>query len=71
MYIYVKVKVHVYIVISSLKTCHPTLHFTPWSLELLIRVPFQLHREHRVLQPFRRIEITVHIAISVLPRDVT
>ena len=63
----VKVKVQVYSLISSLKTYHPTLHLTPWSLDLFIREPFQLHREHTVLQPFRRIELIVHIAISVLP----
>ena len=62
-----KVKVHVYSPISSLKTYHPTLHLTPWSLALFIRVPFQLHGEHTVLQPFRRIKLIVHIAISVLP----
>ena len=56
----------VYSLISSLKTYHPTLHLTPWSLDLFIRVPFQLHREHTVLQPFRRIALIVHIAISVL-----
>ena len=28
---------------------------------------FQLHGELKVLQPFRRIELIVHIAISVLP----
>ena len=28
---------------------------------------FQVHGEHTVLQPFRRIELIVHIAISVLP----
>ena len=59
-------KVQVYSLISSLKTYHPTLHLTPWSLDLFIRVPFQLHGEHTVLQPFRRIELIVHIAISVL-----
>ena len=57
----------VYSLISSLKTYHPTLHLTPWSLNLFIRVPFQLHGEHTVLQPFRLIEVIVHIAISVLP----
>ena len=57
----------VYSLISSLKTYHPTLHLTPWSLDLVIRVLFQLHGEHTVLQPFRRIELIVHIAISVLP----
>ena len=52
---------------SSLKTYHPSLHLTPWSLDPFIRVPFQLHGEHTVLQPFRRIELIVHISISVLP----
>ena len=32
--------------------------FTPWSLDLFICVPFQLHGEHTVLQPCRRIERT-------------
>ena len=65
---YLKVKVQVfYSLISSLKTYHRTLHLTPWSLDLFIHVPFQLPREHTVLQPFRRIELIVHIAISVLP----
>ena len=58
---------HVYSLISSLKTYDPTLHLTPRSLDLFICVPFQLHGEHTVLQPFRRIELIVHIAISVLP----
>ena len=40
-----KVKVQAYSLISSLKTYHPTLHLTPWSLDLFIRVPFQLHGE--------------------------
>ena len=40
---------------------------TPWSLEQFIRVPSQLHGEHTVLQPFRRIDLIIHIAISVLP----
>ena len=52
--------------ISSPKTYHPTLRFTPSSLDLFIRVPFQLHGEHTVLQPIRRIELIVHIVISVL-----
>ena len=59
-----------YSLISSLNTYHHdhrTLHFTPWSLDLFIRVPFQLPGEHTVLQPFRRIELIIHIAISVLP----
>ena len=41
--------------------------FTPWSLDLFIRVPSQLHGEHTVLQPFRRIELITHYVISVLP----
>ena len=56
-----------YSLISSLKTYHRTLHFTPWSLDLLIHVPFQLPGEHTVLQPFWRIELIVSIVISVLP----
>ena len=56
-----------YSLISSLKTYHLTLYFTPWSLDLFIHVPGQLPGEHTVLQPFRRIELIVHIAISVLP----
>ena len=32
-------------------------------------MPFQLPGEHRVLQPFRRIKLIVHIAISVLPES--
>ena len=55
-----------YSLISSLKTYHPTSHFIPWSLDLLIRVPSQLHVAHTVLQPFRRIELIIHIAIYVL-----
>ena len=49
----------------ALKTYEPTLQFSPLprSLDLFIRVQFQ----HTVLQPFRRIELIVHIAISVLP----
>ena len=34
---------------------------------MFIRVPFQLHGEHIVLQPFRRIKLIVHMAIYVLP----
>ena len=64
----VKVKVQVfYSLISSLKTYHRTLHSTPWSLDLLIHVPFHLPGEHTARQPFRRIELIVHIAISALP----
>ena len=53
-------------ILSSQKIYHRTLHFTPWSLDLFMRVPFQLPGEHTVLQPFRRIEVILHIAISVL-----
>ena len=56
-----------YSLISSLKTYHRTLHFTSWSLDLFNHVPFELPGEHTVLQPFRCIELIVHIAISVLP----
>ena len=38
-----------------------------FSLELFARVPFKLHGEHTVLQPFRRIVRIVHIDISFLP----
>ena len=62
-----KFQVQVYSLISSLKTYHPTLHFFLWSLDMFIRVPFQLHGKHTVLQPFRCIELIVHITISVLP----
>ena len=48
-------------------TYHPTLHLTPWSLDLFIRVPFQLQRVYKVVQPFLRIELIVDIAISVIP----
>ena len=40
---------------------------TPWSLYLFRRVPSQLHWEHTVLQLFRRIEIIIHTAVSVIP----
>ena len=40
-------------------------YILPWSLDPFIRVPFQLHGEHTVLQPFRRIEPIVHIVISL------
>ena len=56
--------------ISSLKTYHPTSHFylrLGRSLDLFIRVPFQLLGENTVLQPFRRIVHIVHISISALP----
>ena len=50
-----------------MKIYQRTLHFTPWSLDLFFHVPIQLPGEHTVLQPFRRIELIVHIAIAVLP----
>ena len=40
---------------------------TLWSLDLFVHGPFQLQGGHTVLQLFRRIELIVHIAISVLP----
>ena len=39
----------------------------PCSLDLFIRVPFQLYGEYIIEQPFRRIKLIAHIAISVLP----
>ena len=60
-----KVKV-VYSQITNLKTYHPTLHFTPSSLDLFVRESFQLPGEHTGQQPFRRVKFIVHIAISVL-----
>ena len=59
----VNVKVHVNSLISSRKTYHPTLYLTPWPLDLFIRVPFQIHREHTVLQTFRRIQHNAHCHI--------
>ena len=48
------------------ETYQPTLHFTPWSLDLFIRVSFKLHGELTVPQPFWRIELIIQIAIFVL-----
>ena len=46
---------------------HPTfLFFTPWSLDLFICVPSKLNWDYTELQPFRHIEISMHISISVL-----
>ena len=45
----------------------PNLQFNPLSLDLFICVPFQLHGEHIVPQPFRRNKLLLQIAISVLP----
>ena len=61
----IKVKMQVYSLISSISFDFTIL--TPWSLDLFIRVPSQLHGEHTILRPFRRIELIIHIAISVLP----
>ena len=44
-----KVKLKVCSLISSLNTYHKTLHFIPWSLDLFIRVPFELHGEHTAI----------------------
>ena len=96
----------VYSLISSLKTHHPTLHFTAWPLDIQANTKhlynictmqcwtivadvgptlykwythllcllgcsfvchFNFNGEHTVLQPFWRIKLIVHIAISVLP----
>ena len=54
------VKVQVYSLISSISS-----DFTFYPL--VIRVPYQLHGEHIALQLFWRIELIVHIVISVLP----
>ena len=43
------------------------LYILPPGPDLFVRVPFQLHGGHTFLQPFRRIELIVHIAIFVLP----
>ena len=61
------IKVQVYSLVSSVKTYHPILDFTPWSLDLFIRVTFQLQGEHTILQPLQCIELIVNIATSVLP----
>ena len=58
-------KVKVYSLISSISS--DFYIFNPWSLNLFLCVPSQLHGEHTVLQPFRRIELIIHIAIFVLP----
>ena len=55
----------VYSVLSSISSVFYI--FTPWSLDLFSHVPSQLHGEHTVLQPFLRIELIIHISISVLP----
>ena len=41
--------------------------FTPWSLDLFIRVPSQLHGKHTILQPFRRTEPIVHPTFTFSP----
>ena len=66
----IKVKVQVYSLISNLKTHHATLHLTHSSLDLFIRVPFQLHGEHTVLQPSRRIKLIVHHTLPSLSYQV-
>ena len=55
----------VYSLISNISS--DSYMFTTWPLDLFIRVPTQLHGEHTVLQPFWRIVLIIHIAISVLP----
>ena len=60
-FLIVMLKVQVYSLISNLKTYHPTLYFT-----LLVTEPVHSCAISTVLQLFRRIELLVHIAISVL-----
>ena len=64
---HVKVKVQVYSLILSLKTLHPTLDFYPLVTEPVRSFAISTRRRHKVLQPFRRIELIVHIDIFVLP----
>ena len=53
---------------SNIKSEDLSSDFTFYPLVTgLIRVPFQLNGEHTVLQPFRRIELIIHIAIYILP----
>ena len=55
-------------VFYSLIPCLKTYRRTFYTLFTgPVRVPFQLLGDHIVLQPFRRTELIVHIAISVLP----
>ena len=62
---FLKVKVQVfYSLISSLKTYHRTLHITPWSLDLFIRMLFQLPGEHTVLQSSEAFEGKVSCPIT-------
>ena len=66
--LYLKVKskkVPVYSRISSIPS--EFYDSTTWVLDHFIRVPSQFHGEHTVLQPFRRIELIMHISFSVLP----
>ena len=60
-----RVTVQGYNLISSISS--DFYMFTHWSLNMFIRASSQLHGEHTVLQPFRRIEFVIHIAVSVLP----
>ena len=58
----------VYYLIFSKTTYQPTLHFTPWSLDLFIHVPFQPPWSIQPsTQSSRRLEIIVHNVISVPP----
>ena len=65
----VEVEVQVYSLISSQKTYHRLHILIPWLLDLFICVQFQFRGEHSItlLQPFWRIKLIIHIAISVLP----
>ena len=52
----------IYSLISSLNTYHPNLlYFTPGNWTCAISI----HGEHTVLQPFRRIELVVHIVVHI------
>ena len=59
----VKVKVKGF---YSLKTYHRTLHFTPLVTGPVHPCAISTPRGAYILQPFRRIELIVHITISVL-----
>ena len=58
---YLIVKVHDYGLISDLSS---NVTFTLWSLEMFMYVPSE---EHAAKGSFRRLELCIHIAISILP----
>ena len=59
-----KVKVQVYSLISNISS--DFYIFTPWSLDLFIRVPSQLHGEHSPAAISAQ-QTIIHISIFVLP----